>query len=404
MVSRKKVKQALGLNRAVLALSAARMADAVGNSILFIIIPLYVVQIPTNHLHLPTSILVGILISVYGFIIAFFQPFMGALSDRLNMRKGLIMIGLMIICLSTALFSLAENYMSLFFLRIMQGIGVALTIPASMSLMTAVSEQESRGSAMGFFSSFRMIGFTLGPLLGGFLQVHYGFDYAFYTGAAMIFLSFLLIQCWVKEVKIPNERTTKSRFAIFDFSLYSKGIFTGALAVFSIACCFSMITTLENAFNERLGMNAVVFSIAFSTMIGGRLLFQVPLGYWSDRRGRRPFVIAGLIGMALSTALMGEVQSVTQLIILRSIQGISAAAVVAPVFALAADLTKKGGEGRQMSIVTMGLGLGLAVGPLLSGVLAVHSFLLPFLVIGGLTLVSTLVVYLHMPETVKRAS
>lgn len=396
-----KLKETLGINRAILALSAARMADAVGNSILFIIIPLYVLEIPTNHLHLPTSILVGILISVYGFIISLAQPLAGALSDKLNVRKGLILIGLLVIGASTALFAFAENYMGLFVLRITQGIGVALTIPASMSLMTAVSEQKSRGSSMGIYSSFRMVGFTLGPLLGGFLQVHYGFDVAFYTGAAMIFCSFLLIQWWVKEIKILPDNKLNNRFSIFDFSLYNKGILTGALAVFSIACCFSMITTLENAFNQRLGMNAIVFSIAFSTMIGGRLIFQIPLGYWSDRRGRRPFVIFGLIGMAISTMLMGEVQSVTQLIILRSFQGISAAAVVAPVFALAADLSQKGGEGRQMSIVSMGLGLGIAVGPLLSGVMATHSFALPFLVIGGLTLVSTFVIYKHMPETVE---
>lgn len=399
MNRKERLKNILGINRAVLALSASRMADAIGNSILFIIIPLYVAQIPTEHLDLAIPVLVGLLIGLFGFVVSIFQPLMGALSDKLNMRKGLILAGLGIIAISTFLFSYADSFIHLMVLRIFQGVGVALTIPASLSLMTAVTKQESRGSSMGVFSSFRMVGFAAGPLLGGYLQVYFGFDVAFYTGAALILLSMILVQWWVDEVKIePNEN---DHFAIFDKSLYNTGIVTAALSVFVIACCFSMVTTLENAFNARLNITAVGFSFAFSTLIITRLIFQIPLGYFSDNNGRRPFIIIGLAVMGISTIVMGEVQTMTQFIILRLIQGIASAAVVAPVFALAADLSHKGGEGRQLSIVTMGLGLGIAVGPLLSGILAVFFFALPFIVIGIITLIGTYAVYKYMPETVK---
>lgn len=399
MTPKDKIAEILGINRGVLALSASRMADAVGNSILFIIIPLYVAQIPTQHLDLAVPVLVGLLIGLFGFIISILQPVMGALSDKLNMRKNLILVGLGIIALSTWLFSFADSFIHLLLLRIFQGVGVALTIPASMSLMTAITKKSSRGGSMGVFSSFRMVGFALGPLLGGFLKVHFGFDAAFYTGAGLILLSMILIQWWVDEVKIDS---TRDRFAIFDKDLYNTGIISGAVAVFAIACCFSMVTTLENAFNARLNMTALGFSIAFSSLIVSRLIFQVPLGYFSDNYGRRPFIIWGLIIMAVSTMVLGEVQTMGQFIIIRLIQGVASAAVVAPVFALAADLSSKGGEGRQLSIVTMGLGLGIAVGPLLAGVLAVFFFALPFFVIGGITLAGTVYVYKMMPETVSR--
>lgn len=381
------------------------MTDAMGNSILFIIIPLYVAQIPTEHIDLAIPVLVGILISLFGFIISILQPVMGAVSDKLNKRKELILIGLALIGLSTFLFVFAESFTHLVILRIFQGIGVALTIPASLSLMTAITRQESRGSSMGIFSTFRMIGFGLGPLIGGYLQVYYGFDAAFYAGAALIFLSLLLVQLWVKEVKIePDEFSTDNRLNVFDLSLYSSGILSGAIAVFVMACCFSMVTTLENAFNARLNMTAIGFSIAFSTLIVGRLIFQVPFGYFSDNYGRKPFILSGLVLMAVSTILMGEVQTMSQLVVLRFIQGIASAGVVAPVFALAADLSKTGGEGRQMSIITMGLGLGIAVGPLLAGLLAVFFFELPFIIIGLITLIGTGFVYQYMPETVQSKS
>ena len=176
---------------------------------------------------------------------------------------------------------------------------------------------------------------------------------------------------------------------------------SAAIATFIMASSFSMVTTLENEFNARLQINAFDFSIAFSVLIIGRLLFQIPLGRLSDFIGRKPIIILGMILMAPATALLGESGSFYHFILLRIFQGIAAAGVAAPAFAVAGDLASTGGEGRQMSIITMGFGLGLAIGPLLAGLLAVVFFELPFLTVGFLSLVGAWVVYHYMPETVE---
>ena len=54
-----------------------------------------------------------------------------------------------------------------------------------------------------------------------------------------------------------------------------------------------------------------------------------------------------------------------------------------------------------MSIVTMSFGLGIAVGPLISGFLAVYSFTLPFWVAGILSLIVALIVFHYTPETLE---
>ena len=217
-----------------------------------------------------------------------------------------------------------------------------------------------------------------------------------------IFISMILVQMWVREVKLEIDRKSSERFKVFDLKLYGEGILSAALATFVMACCFSMVTTLENEFNHRLEMTAIGFSIAFSMLMVGRLIFQIPLGHYSDRYGRKPFILIGLVLMAITTVLLGEVQNMTELIVLRLLQGVAAAGVAAPAFAVAADLSKTGGEGRQMSVITMGFGLGIAIGPLLAGLLSVFFFELPFLVIGISALLGAWVVYLYMPETVQK--
>ena len=394
--------QSIGVNRAVFALSIARMADAMGNSILFIIIPLYVAKLPEIYFHLPLPVLVGILISLYGFVNSALQPLMGALSDRLGRRKVLIQVGLALVGTGTLTFIFAQRFVDLLVLRTLQGVGVAITIPASLALMAVITEKETRGGAMGFYSTMRMSGFALGPLIGGFLQVHFGFNTAFCTGAGFSFLAMLLVQLWVEDAPLPKKAAVAKKFQIIDPSLLNAGILSAALATFVMANGFSMVTTLENEFNARLEMTALGFAIAFSMLMVGRLVFQIPLGRLSDFIGRKPLVVVGLLLMAPATALLGEVNDMVQLILVRLFQGIASACIAAPAFAVVADLSQKGGEGRQMSVITMGFGLGLAAGPLLAGLLAVVFFELPFFVGGLMSLVAALIVLRYMPETVQR--
>ena len=398
----RKILKSIGVNRAVVALSVTRLADAMGNSILFIVIPLYVAKLPEVYFHLPIPVLVGLLISLYGFVNTAMQPLMGALVDRLNRRKLMIQVGLGLVGAGTLSFTLASRFADLLILRTLQGVGVALTIPASMALMTVITKKETRGGSMGFYSTLRMVGFALGPVVGGYLKVHYGFNAAFFAGAGFSFLAMILIQFWVHDVVAPQNPGVKPRFQIFDRTLLNPGILSAGLATFVMAGSFSMVTTLENEFNEMLRITALDFGIAFSMLMIGRFFFQIPLGRLSDFIGRKPLVLVGLVLMAPATILLGEVTSMWQLVAARLFQGIASACIAAPAFAVAADLSRSGGEGRQMSVITMGFGLGLATGPLLAGLLVVVFFELPFLAGGIMCLLCALIVFRYMPETIAR--
>jgi len=398
-----KAWRSLGVDGTAVSLSIARMADAIGNSLLFVVIPLYVAALPNHIVHLPKVLMIGILLSSYGFANAILQPFAGAVSDRIGHYKHFIQGGLILIGLATLGFAFANRYLDLLGLRVVQGLGLALEIPPTMAILAIVTQQRTRGSAMGFYTTMRMLGLAIGPLVGGYLHDHFGFNTVFYTGAGILFAATLIVHYGVEDVKQEGESAGK-HLRIIDMSLISPGIAAASVATFLMASAFTLVTTLENEFNSRLNINAFGFSIAFSALMVGRLLFQVPLGHWSDKIGRRPFVLVGLIFMAGTTALLGEVQNLFQFAGLRFAQGIAAAAIVAPALAYAGDIAQRdsrGKQGQQMSIVTMGFGLGIAFGPLLAGILSLLFFELAFWVDGLLCLLGAVVVYFSMTETVK---
>jgi MFS family permease len=378
----------LGVSREVLALSIARLGDGIGNSILIVVIPLYVARLPSPLLHFHEALLVGILISLYGFVNSATQPVAGTLLDRLGHHKVFIQAGLLLMAVSTVALAFAQRYLHLVLLRSLQGVGFAMTLPASMAILKAATLRQSRGSAMGFFTTFRMIGFSVGPLLGGFLQVRYGFNAAFAAGAGAILLAVLCVQQWVDDPD-PSEVDVEVRSrSFFDRTLLTPELLTLGTATLVMAMAISMMSAVENEMNHRLQQTALGFGVAFSALTLTRLFFQIPFGRLSDRIGRRPVVIAGLILLAPATALLGLTHTTLQLTGARLLQGLATAAIGAPAFALAVDLSRAGGEGRQLSVLTMGFGLGISAGPLVAGLLAGWFFELPFLVGGGAALVS----------------
>ncbi|MEJ2560663.1 MAG: MFS transporter [Anaerolineae bacterium] len=105
-----RIADSMGVNRVVLTLSIARLADALGNSVLFIVIPLYVARLPAPWFPLPDSVRVGLLISLYGLVNSAFQPIMGALSDRMSRRKPFILGGLILMGFGTFAFAFAGRF------------------------------------------------------------------------------------------------------------------------------------------------------------------------------------------------------------------------------------------------------------------------------------------------------
>jgi MFS family permease len=389
----------LGTPPEVVALSFARMADALGNSLLIIILPLYIAREPSPLFNLPTEFLVGLVISLYGFLFAIGQPFAGALSDRIGRRKIFIEVGLALMAVATLGFIFAERYIWIILLRGLQGIGVALIIPAALALITGATATRTRGNAMGVYSTFRMLGFAAGPLLAGLLQVHVGFNAAFIVGAAFVAAAYALVHGTVNDAPaaVPSGEANARAFGARPSTSILVLMFTSIV----LASSLSMMSALENEFNARLAQTAIGFGIAFSALTLSRIFVQIPIGRLSDRIGRKGLIIAGLIALAPLTVLFGYVTTTLQLIGLRLVQGVALASVSAPSFALAGDLALEGSEGQEMSYVTMGFGLGMGVGPLIAGSLAAFiGFAAPFFVVGVAALVAAWAVWRYAEESI----
>ncbi|QIB78375.1 MFS transporter [Haloferax volcanii] len=415
------------LDTRILALALARMVDALANSFLVVVLPLYIgsqlVSMPSFvgttlslgvvEVPLSTELLIGVVLSLFGFLNSFSQPFTGSLSDRTGRRRVFLLTGLALVAVGSAGYLVFTDYGSILVMRALQGLGAAFTIPVTVALVNELSDEDERGGNFGLFNTFRLLGFGTGPLVAGGVVTAgpyslsgvalSGFDAAFLVAVVGAAVSFVLIALLIED----PERTDSE--AADDISISVRNpdgpgldpVFALGVATVVMALSIAMYAPLANVINERLDQGTFLFSVQFGATVLANVVFQYPIGRLSDRYGRRPFLVGGFVLLLPTTLAQGFVQTPALMILARFLQGVAVAAVFAPSLALAGDIAKAGQSGSTLSLLTMGFGLGVAIGALFSGVLVGFGFAVPFVAATALGAVGLLLVYTQVGETVE---
>ena len=130
---------------------------------------------------------------------------MGALSDRFG-RKLALQVGLGVFGAASVAAVFAETSGQLIAARAVMGVGGALIMPATLSIITHVFPREERGKAIGIWAAIAGIGIGLGPLLGGVLIEYFSWSAIFLVNVPIVGIALIAGLRLVPESRDPLAR------------------------------------------------------------------------------------------------------------------------------------------------------------------------------------------------------
>jgi EmrB/QacA subfamily drug resistance transporter len=155
-------------------------ATILGSSMAFIDSTIVNVALPALQANLHATI-VGVqwVVESYGLFLGALILVGGSLGDLFG-RRRMFLVGAGIFAASSIACGLSSNIQQLVAARCAQGVGAALLVPGSLSIISASFDEQTRGQAIGTWSGFTAITTAVGPILGGWLIEHASWRWAFF--------------------------------------------------------------------------------------------------------------------------------------------------------------------------------------------------------------------------------
>ena len=332
---------------------------------------------------------IGVIVSVSTLTGVFLKLPSGALSDIYG-RRMLLRVGVIAFGVPPFFYPFISDLNVLTWLRLFHGLATAIFAPSALATVAELY-RERRGAALGTYTACTQSGALLGPFIGGYLAFAYGFSSAFLTaglfGCAAIVMFYSLhlspppprlhdkglASVWSEMWKGFSIVARNRRVLVTSSTDAAKMIANGALMAFL------------PLYGISVGLNAGEVGLLFTIQSLTSFISKPIMGRVSDRMGRQPLIMSGLLICAATFVSIPHVSELAPLLVLSAGFGFGEAVVSSSSSAFVADSSEFKTLGAGMGMQGTIGDIGHASGPLLAGVLIANmSYAGAFGIIAGL--------------------
>lgn len=333
----------------------------------------------------------SVVVSVFAFFRLVFAPPGGALIARLGERP-VYLAGLIIVAVSTGATALAQDYWQLLVFRGLGGIGSTMFTVSAVALLVRLAPAGIRARVSSAYATAFLLGGVGGPIIGGLLG-SLGLRVPFLVYAVALLIAAGIVAVFLRHASLrpaPGKAVLPSMSAreAWGDSAYRASVASGFANGWAN---FGMRNAILPLFATAVvGKQPWVAGMALAVFAAGNAAGLAVAGRLSDRVGRKPFILSGLLISGAATAATGLAQDLTVLVIVSVVAGIGAGALNPAQQASLADVVGRDRNGGPaLAAFQMSQDLGSIIGPLIAGLLVdLGSYPLAFGVTGAITLLA----------------
>ena len=344
---------------------------------------------------------IGLIVSVSTLTGVLLKLPSGALSDIYG-RRFLLRIGVVAFGLPPFLYLFITDLNSLTALRFVHGLATAIFAPSALATVAELY-RERRGAALGTYTACTQSGALLGPFIGGYLAHVAGFDFAFVTAGVCGCIAIVLFYSLHLDVATPRVQQKGMRPLLAEmwkgFAIVARNrkvLITSATDGAKMIANGALMAFLP-LYGLTVGLNPGEVGLLFSVQAGTSFFSKPIMGRVSDRVGRQPLIIIGLLICAATFVCMPHVSIFAGLLLLSAGFGFGEAVVSSSSSAFVADSSEFKTLGAGMGMQGTIGDIGHASGPLLAGILIANmSYAGAFTIIASLQVAAAMMFWVTM--------
>ncbi len=335
----------------------------------------------------------SVVVSAFAFFRLVFAPGGGRLIARLGERP-VYLLGLVIVAVSTGATAFAQSYWQLLVFRGLGGIGSTMFTVSAVALIVRLAPPRIRGRVSSAYGSAFLLGGIGGPAVGGTLG-SLGLRVPFLVYAVALLVAASLVAVFIHgDALRPKEGAPVLPVLGVREALQDKAYRSALGSGFANGWAnFGVRNAILPLFAAAvIGKQPWVAGMALAVFAVGNAIGLTFSGRLSDRVGRRPFIIGGLLISGTATAVTGFASSLPTLVAISVIAGVGAGTLNPAQQAALADIVgRERNGGPSLAAFQMSQDSGSIVGPILAGVLVDRgSFGLAFAVTGAIGIAAAL--------------
>jgi EmrB/QacA subfamily drug resistance transporter len=243
------------------------------------------------------------------------------LGDRIGRRRTFI-AGLGVFVVGSAACALAPNAGVLIAARALQGVGAAVVMPLSLTILSAAFPARTRGRALGLYAGLGGVATGVGPLLGGVIAESLSWQWVFWINVPVGLLTMVLVALRIKESRGPTKRLDPVGVALVSVgtlalvwglarsntagwgshwivsTLVAGTVLLAAFAVWELRARAPMLPMLFfrfRAFSAGNAVNVSLFAVMYGILFLVAQYFQQGLGYGPTAAGLRLMPLTGTL-------------------------------------------------------------------------------------------------------------
>lgn len=344
-------------------------------------------------------------ITAFGITKAVANYYTGRLANRFG-RKKLLLLGWLFAIPIPFILIYAQNWIWVIFANVLLGVSQGLTWSSTVVMKIDLVGEKDRGFAMGLneFAGYFAVGIV--AYLTGFIAEKYGITpYPFFIGIFISIVGFILTALWVKDTSAfvhkesITDNTTPLKNIFIETTIKNKTLSSvtqaGLVNNLNDGMTWGLLPILLLSLNFN-NSNIGILTAIYPTVWGISQLFT---GKMSDYYSKKAMLFWGMFLQGIAILLIPFNNDFYILALILVILGLGTALVYPTFLSTIAQATSPKQRAESIGTFRLWRDLGYAFGAIISGVVAdLFGVKYAIIIIGGLTIISSLIIKFRMPE------